>query len=63
MPMTPKEMVRYLQKNGFCKEDGGKGGHQKMYNPTTKATTYVPMHSGELGKGLERKILREAKLK
>lgn len=63
MPMTPKEMIRYLQKNGFQKIQGGKGGHQKMYNSTTKATTYVPMHSGELGKGIESKILREAKLK
>ena len=63
MPMMPKEMVRYLQRNGFQKVQGGKGRHQKMYNPTTKATTYVPMHSGELGKGLENKILREAKLK
>lgn len=63
MPMTPKEMLRYLQKNGFRKADGGKGGHQKMVNPTTKAVTYVPMHSNELGRGIEHKILREAKLK
>lgn len=63
MPMTPKEMIRYLQTKGFQKEDGGKGGHQKMHNPVTNATTFVPVHSGELGKGIEHKILREAKLK
>lgn len=63
MPMTPKEMIRYLQANGFHKMEGGKGGHQKMFNPVTKTTTFVPMHSNELGKGIEHKILREAKLK
>lgn len=62
MPMTPKEMVRYLQANGFH-ENGGKGGHRKMYNPATNRTTEVPMHSRELGKGLERKILKQAGLK
>jgi len=63
MPMTPKEMIRHLQANGFIKCEGGKGGHQKMFNPATNATTYVPMHSSELGKGIEHRILREAKLK
>lgn len=63
MPMTPKEMVRYLQSNGFRKEDGGKGGHQKMFNPMTKATTYVLMHSSELDKGIEHAILKQANLK
>ena len=43
MPRTPKEMVRHLQANGFKEVPGDKGGHQKMVNPATKATTYVPM--------------------
>ena len=34
-----------------------------MFNPITKATTEVPMHSVDLDKRLEHKILREAKLK
>ena len=63
MPMPPKEMARYLQKHGFQKVDGGKGGHQKMYNPKSKRTTEVPMHNKDLGKGLEHKILRQAGLK
>ena len=62
MPMTPKEMVQYLQQNGF-EEKGGKGSHAKMYNPKTKRTTEVPMHNKDLGKGLEHAILRQAGLK
>ena len=62
MPMTGKEMIRHLKKNGFQKKKGGKGGHQKMYNPNTDRTTEVPMHSKELGKGIEREILTQAGL-
>lgn len=63
MPMTPKEMVRYLQANGFKKSVGGKGGHQKMFNPSTKTTTFVPMHGNELDKGTEHAILKQAGLR
>lgn len=63
MPMTPKEMVRFLQKHGFRKVDGGKGGHQKMKNFAAKRTTEVPMHNGDLDKGTEHAILRQAGLK
>ena len=63
MPMTPKEMVRYLENHGFKKVNGGDGSHQKMYNPTTNRTTGVPMHNRDLGKGLEHKILKQAGLK
>ena len=47
----------------FVKRTAAKAVIKKMINPTTKAVTYVPMHSNELGKGIEHKILREAKLK
>lgn len=64
MPMEPKKMVRYLQANGFKKiKGGGKGGHQKMFNPETNRTTEVPMHNGDLDKGTEHAILRQAGLK
>lgn len=63
MPMTPKEMVRYLENHGFKKVNGGDGSHQKMYNSATNRTTGVPMHNRDLGKGLEHKILKQAGLK
>lgn len=62
MPMTPKEMVKLLQKNGFVKKNKN-GSHQKMYNPKTNLTTSVPMHNKDLGVGLEHKILKQAGLK
>lgn len=34
-----------------------------MYNPNTKRTTIVPMHSKGLGNGLEEDIKKQAGLK
>lgn len=60
MPMTGREMIKYLLRNGMEKvKGGGKGGHQKMINPLTGQTTEVPSHSKELGKGIERVILKQ----
>ncbi|MFD1899256.1 type II toxin-antitoxin system HicA family toxin [Enterococcus termitis] len=62
MPMTPKQMVKLLEQNGF-QEMKQRGSHKKMFNPITKATTIVPMHNKDLGKGLEQNILKQAGLK
>ena len=39
------------------------GSHLKMYNPITNVTIPVPIHSKEMKKGLEQRILKEAGLK
>ena len=63
MPMTSKEMIKFLRKNGFIEMAHTSGGHRKFQNPTSKRTTIVPCHSKELGKGLEQAILKQAGLK
>lgn len=62
MPMTPREMVRLLEANGFHLERST-GSHFFFRNDATEKTTVVPMHSRELKKGLEHKILKDAGLK
>lgn len=62
MPMTPKEMIKLLKKNGF-QETGQNGSHVKMENSETKRTVIVPYHSKDLKKGLEQAILKQAGLK
>lgn len=62
MPMTPKEMIRYLKKNGF-KIIGQRGSHVKMKNKKTGRQTTVPYHSQSMKKGLEDAILKQAGLK
>lgn len=63
MPMNSKEMVKLLKRNGFTEIKGGKGSHRRFKNFETGKVTEVPFHSKELGKGLEREILKQAGLK
>ena len=64
MPMTSKEMARLLLNNGFIEVKCGHGGsHRKFQNPKTKKTVIVPFHNKDLGKGLEKAILKQARLK
>lgn len=62
MPMSPKEMVRLLKKNGF-EEISQNGSHVKLKNFETGRTVIVPYHSKDLKKGLEQAILKQAGVK
>jgi predicted RNA binding protein YcfA (HicA-like mRNA interferase family) len=62
MPMTPKEMIKLLKKNGF-EEVSQNGSHIKLVNKQTNKQTIVPYHSKSLKKGLEQEILKQAGLK
>lgn len=62
MPMTSKEMIKFLKKNGF-REMSQNGSHVKMKNEETKRTVIIPYHSKELKKGMEQAILKQAGLK
>lgn len=60
MPMTQKEMVKLLKSHGFQKVSGGKGSHIKMSKSGITRPIIIP--HGELKKGTERSILRDAGL-
>lgn len=62
MPMTSKEMITFLKKNGF-EAISQNGSHMKMRNETTNKTVIVPYHSKDLKKGMEQAILKQAGLK
>ena len=62
MPMTSKEMIKLLEQNGFiCVRQNG--SHKFFTNSKTKKMTTVPLHSKDLPKGTEHKILKDAGLK
>lgn len=63
MPMTSKEMIKFLLKNGFIEMKGGKGSHKRFYNQSTGKITQVPCHTKDLKKGMEQAILKQAGLK
>lgn len=62
MPMTPREMIKLLKKNGFTVVSQN-GSHVKMKNDKTGRQTEVPYHCSDLKKGLEQAILKQAGLK
>lgn len=62
MPLTAKEMIKLLKKNGF-EEVSQNGSHVKLKNPSTGHQTIVPLHNKDLQKGLEQTILKQAGLK
>lgn len=62
MPMTPREMIKYLKQNGFT-EVSQNGSHLKLRNDETGHQTEVPYHCKDLKKGLEQAILKQAGLK
>ncbi len=62
MPMTSREMIQHLKKNGF-QVVSQNGSHIKMRNNITGCQTEVPYHNTSLKKGLEQAILKQAGLK
>ena len=62
MPMTSREMIRHLKKNGF-KIIGQNGSHIKMRNDKTGHQTEVPYHCTDSNTGLDQAILKQAGLK
>ena len=50
MPMTSKEMIKFLLKNEFVEIKGGKGSHRRFYNQSTGKITQVPCHTKDLKK-------------
>lgn len=62
MPMTSREMIKYLESNGFIVISQN-GSHVKMKNDKTGRMVIVPYHSKDLKKGMEQAILKQAGLK
>lgn len=62
MPITPREMIKLLEANGF-EYVRSNGSHRLYRNPHTGRSTIVPYHSKTLKPGTEKNILKQAGLK
>ncbi len=56
---TSKEVLRFLKRRGF-QETRQSGSHLILKNPETGYRTVLPMHPGDLPRGLFLKILKDA---
>lgn len=59
MPMTPKEIVKLLEKNGF-EFVSSNGSHRKYKNKENGKIVIVPFHAKDLKPGTEKSILKMA---
>lgn len=63
MNLSPKNLIKFLEENGFIFKRS-KGSHQLFYNPITGKTIVVPVHGGkDLKKGTFLAIIKQAGLK
>lgn len=58
---TAKELVTFLKRKGFV-EKRQRGSHLILQHPETGYRTTVPIHSGDIPKGLFLKLLKDAGL-
>jgi len=61
MPMKTREFEKILQKNGF-EAIRQSGSHRTYYNSDTRKQLVVPIHAGEMPKGLLSKMMKQAGL-
>jgi len=57
--ISARETLQRLLKAGFVVVSQ-KGSHIKLWHPITDRRTGVPLHPGDLGRNLLRKILKQA---
>ena len=62
MPMTPKEIIKLIEQNGF-EYVRSNGSHRFYRNPKTKKSATIPYHNKPLKPGTENNILKQAGLK
>lgn len=58
----PKEVISILQKLGFIRKRQS-GSHVLMYNPETKISIPVPLHTKDIKRGLLLDIAKQANVK
>lgn len=61
-PLTSKEVIRILEKNGF-ELDRVSGSHHIYIHPESKHRVIVPFHRKDLPRGTLLEILRQAGIK
>jgi len=57
--ITPKDIIRVLEKDGFVL-DRIKGSHHIYYHPETRRRAVIPFHKKDLPKGTLLEILKQA---
>lgn len=62
MPKKPREMEKIILADGWV-FGGQEGSHRHYTHPTKPGKVTIPFHSGDIPKGTENSILKQAGLK
>lgn len=62
MPVTVRKILKMLKKDGWYIVNQ-KGSHIQLKHPMKKGKITVPKHNGDIAKGTEDSIYRQAGLK
>jgi predicted RNA binding protein YcfA (HicA-like mRNA interferase family) len=54
-----EDLIKFLKKNGFI-EVHKSGSHLTLRNEKSGATLTIPVHRGDIGRGLAVRILKDA---
>jgi predicted RNA binding protein YcfA (HicA-like mRNA interferase family) len=57
--VSARDLIRFLKSNGFA-EDRQSGSHLTLWNEARRVAVTVPVHSGDIGRGLTMRILKDA---
>lgn len=57
--VTARDLVRFLKSQGFA-EARQSGSHLTLWHDARRITVTVPVHSGDLGRGLVARVLKDA---
>ena len=62
MPKKSREMEKIILADGWV-FDGQEGSHRHYTHPTKPGKVTIPFHNGDIPKGTENSILKQAGLK
>ena len=62
MPLKPKEMEKIILADGWIFKSQ-RGSHKNYIHPTKTGKVTIPFHNGDLDKGTENSIKKQAGLK
>jgi predicted RNA binding protein YcfA (HicA-like mRNA interferase family) len=57
--VTARDLIRFFKTQGFV-EDRQSGSHLTLWNETRRVAVTIPVHPGDLGRGLAVRVLKDA---
>jgi predicted RNA binding protein YcfA (HicA-like mRNA interferase family) len=57
--LSARDLIRFLKAQGFV-EDRQSGSHMTLWHAERRIQVTVPIHAGDIGRGLAARILKDA---